>query len=271
MARTTPAGAVAQYLRKYPFAPRYRREQAISLTTADGVRLAGACIEGPPDARCTVVLIHGFTNWSRAPRIHAFAQMMAARTHVIVPDLRGHGRSGGTCTFGRNEPLDVAAAVAAARPGLPVVTVGASLGGAAVLLHAAAFGGVQGTVAVSAPAYWGDLGTVGSNRVQRYITTRSGRLILTRLLRTRIENGDCATIPHAGSVAPPDEPGFFLIAHDPGDWYFGPEHAERIYEWAPEPKEMWWYPGGGHGTDLLTREFADRLLREVDRRFPTRA
>jgi hypothetical protein len=45
--------------------------------------------------------------------------------------------------------------------------------------------------------------------------------------------------------------------------YFGPEHAERIYEWAGEPKELWWYADAGHGTDLLNDAFADRLLAAV--------
>ena len=266
MARATPAGAVGNYLRKYHFAPRYRPDQAVGLTTPDGVRLVGHRLEGPPDARCTVVLIHGFTNWSRTPAIHAFAHLLARRVHVVVPDLRGHGRSEGMCSFGRNEPLDVEAAVGAARPDLPVVTIGVSMGGAAVLLHAAAFGGVAGAVAVSAPAYFGDLGTPGSDRVNRWMSTWHGRLVLTRLLRTRV--AECDGFPSAGDNPPPDGPCFVVVAHDHDDWYFPPEHAERIYEWAPEPKELWWYDGAGHGTDLLTTAFADRLLPLIEARLP---
>ncbi len=153
--------AAAAYLRKYAFAPRYRPEEALSLVTADGLRLGGAQLAGPVDAFATVVLVHGLVHSSRTPRIHAFAHLLAREVHVLVPELRGHGRSEGVCTLGREEPLDVEAAVAAARaahPGAPVVTIGLSLGGAVVLLHAGTFGGIAGVVGISSPA-GGERGT----------------------------------------------------------------------------------------------------------------
>lgn len=264
MARQNPRQALGTYLRQYVVAPRYRREQRLRLTTEDGVALSAWRIEGPAAAPCTVVLVHGFTNWSRSPRIHAFAQLLAQRFHVVVPDLRGHGHSRGTCSMGRDEPLDVDAAVRAAPPGLPVVTVGVSFGGAVALIHAGAFGGVAGTVAVSAPAGWSG-SRVGFTRVRRLVGGRSGRALLAALLRTRMGT-QCDGLPDASTAEPPSHPTFTIVAHDPDDWYFGPEHAERIYEWAPEPRQLWWCPGEGHGTDLLTPAFAARLSAELVRR-----
>lgn len=261
MARPKARQAVATYLRQYVVAPRYRREQRLVLMTADGVRLSAWRIEGPPAAPGTVVLVHGFTNWSRSPRIYAFAQLLAQRFHVVVPDLRGHGHSGGTCSMGRHEPFDVDAAVKAAPPDVPVVTVGVSLGGAVALIHAGAFGGVAGTVAVSAPSAWSAGGRAGFTRVQRWVGAGAGRAVMAALLRTRI-NMECEGLPDASSSVAAASPVFTIVVHDPDDSYFGPEHAERIYEWAAEPKELWWYQGG-HGTDLLTPAFAERLTREL--------
>lgn len=264
MAKQSPIGAVNSYVRKYHLAPRYRREHHLSLSAADGTVLAAAKIPGPADAPCTVVLVHGFVNWSRTPAVHAFAHVLAGTVDVIVPDLRGHGRSSGTCTLGRDEPLDVAAAVAAADPAKPVVTVGISLGGASVLLHAAGDpGAVAGVVAVSAPASWGGLGTDGANRIERWIATPSGRRVLRVLLRTRL-TADCEGIPDAGDLVSRIAPAFTIVVADPDDWYFGPDHPERIYASANEPRDLWWYPGGGHGTDLLTTAFAARLLAAID-------
>lgn len=263
MAKQSPAGAVRSYLRKYAVAPRYRSEHRIALAAADGTRLAAWMLPGPPTAPCTVVLVHGFVNWSRTPAIHAFAHVLADAVDVIVPDLRGHGRSGGTCTLGRDEPLDVAAAIAAADPSKPVVTVGISLGGAAVLLHAARHPrSVAGVVAVSAPATWGGLGTDGAKRIERWVSTPTGRLTLRLLLRTRLTD-DCSYLPNAVDLAARIAPAFTIIVADPDDWYFGAEHPERLYEWASEPKDLWWVPGGGHGTDLLTTAFAGRLLEAI--------
>ncbi|MGI8684426.1 MAG: alpha/beta hydrolase [Acidimicrobiales bacterium] len=254
-------GRVARYYNLYVAPPRYRAEQRLTLTAADGVRLNAWLLPGPPDALCTFVLVHGFVNSSRSPVVHRFAHLLNRRAHVVVPDLRGHGRSSGLCSMGRNEPLDVAAAVAAAPPGLPVVTIGTSLGGAAVLMHAGASGGVAGVVGISAPA-WGDLDRVGTHRVRKLVSGRVGRLVLAAALRTRV-GPDCIYLPDAGSLVARIAPAFTVVVHDPEDWYFSPRHAESIHEWAKEPKALWWYPGGGHGGDLLTEELAGRILAET--------
>jgi len=254
-------GRIARYYGLYVAPPHYRPEQRLTLTTEDGVRLNAWRLDGPADALCTFVLVHGFVNSSRSPGVHRFAHLLARRAHVIVPDMRGHGRSGGLCSMGRNEPLDVAAAVAAAPPGLAVVTIGTSLGGAAVLLHAGASGGVVGVVAISAPA-WGDLDRVGTYRVRKLVSGRAGRFMLAAALRTRV-GPDCIYLPDAGSLVARIAPAFTVVVHDPDDWYFGPRHAESIHEWAQEPKALWWYKGGGHGGDLLTEELAERILAET--------
>ncbi len=254
-------GRLARYYGLYVAPPRYRPEQRLTLTTADGVRLNAWRLDGPADALCTFVLVHGFVNSSRSPGVHRFAHLLARRGHVIVPDMRGHGRSGGLCSMGRNEPLDVAAAVAAAPRGLPVVTIGTSLGGAAVLMHAGASGTVAGVVGISAPA-WGDLDRVGTHRVRKLVSGRVGRVVLAAALRTRV-GPDCIYLPDAGSLVANIAPAFTVVAHDRDDWYFGPQHAESIYEWANEPKALWWYEDAGHGGDLLTEELAERIMAET--------
>ncbi len=253
------------YLRKHVLAPRYGAEEELSMVTDDGVRLAGARLHGPSDALGTVVLVHGFSHWSRTPRMHAFAHLLARRMHVIVPDLRGHGASGGVGSMGTKEPLDVKAAVEAADPSLPVVTVGLSLGGAAVLLHAGTYRGVAGAVAISAPAWWGAWDTPSTKRVQRYAMTPAGRRFLAVFLRTRIAQV-CEGVPHAEAQVAAIAPAFTLVIADPADHYFSEEHPRTLYRWANEPKDLWLLPGTGHGTDLLSAGFTDRLLEELHRR-----
>ena len=259
------AVAASGYIRKHAFVPRYGTEQALSLVTDDGVRLSAARLVGPPDAACTVVLVHGFSQSSRMPRIHAFAHALSRRVHVIVPDLRGHGASGGVSSMGPKEPLDVKAAVEAADPSLPVVTVGISLGGAAVLLHAGTFGGVAGVVSISGPAWWGAWDTPATTRIQRYAMTPAGRRFLSVFLRTRIAQV-CEGVPHAEEPVKAIAPAFTLVVADPADHYFAEEHPQTIYRWAREPKDLWLLPGTGHGTDLLSPAFTSRLLAELDGR-----
>jgi pimeloyl-ACP methyl ester carboxylesterase len=248
--------------RRLAAAPRYRPDEELSLVTADGVHLAGARLPGPPDAFATVVLVHGFVHSSRTPRIRAFARLLASEVNVLVPDLRGHGRSGGACTLGLDEPLDVAAAVASAPAGLPVVTVGISLGAAAVLLHAGTHRSVAGVVAVSSPAWSGSWDTPATARVRRYVGSWAGRQVLARALGTRVAGG-LEGLPDSSAVVAAIAPAFTLVVHDPADHYFGEDHARTLFSWANEPKDLWLLPGTGHGTDLLAPAFADRLLGEL--------
>lgn len=245
--------AVAAYLRKYVAAPRYRAAEVLALTTDDGVGLYAHRLAGPPSAPATVVVVHGFAGWSRNPSVHAFATRLAERYEVLVPDLRGHGRSGGRSVLGGAEFLDVKAAVDSAlavAPARPVVTIGTSLGAAACLVHAGLFGGVAGVVSVSSPAWWAEPDRSGLQRVHRYVTSPAGRAAMAALLRVRIAD-ECGTRQRVVDLAPAIAPAFTLVVHDPDDWYFGQEHAEAIAAAAAEPKELWWRPGGGHGTDLL--------------------
>lgn len=253
-------------LRKHVLRPRYGPEETLELLTDDGVRLHAARLCGPATARVAMVLVHGFALSSRTPRIYDFARDLSRRAHVIVPDLRGHGASGGLCTMAAEETRDVAAAVGAAPAGLPVVTVGISLGGAAVLLHAGARAvpdkqtrPFQGVVAISAPGWWGAWDTPSTVRIRRLATSPAGRAMMARVLRTRVAER-CAGVPDSADLVARISPAFTLIVHDPADHYFGEEHAQTLYRWANEPRDLWLLAGTGHGTDLLSPELADRLV-----------
>jgi pimeloyl-ACP methyl ester carboxylesterase len=167
-------------------------------------------------------------------------------------------------TLGALEPLDVDAAVAFAHrtwPDVPVVTVGTSLGGVAVLRHAGLIGGVAGTVAISAPAWYDPDTRDGARRLNRFVTSRTGRQVAARLLRTRV--GLLPPVEDMASAVAAIAPAFTIVVHDPDEDYFGEEHARAIYDAANEPKDLWLIHGAGHGGDLLTPDFAARLLAAV--------
>lgn len=114
-----------------------------AVLTEDGVRLATReC--GPADAPVTVIFVHGFCNSMESFHFQRrdLEKRWGARARLVFFDLRGHGRSGtpaaASCTvaqLGR----DVAAVLKSSAPTGPVVLVGHSLGGMAVLAAAAQF------------------------------------------------------------------------------------------------------------------------------------
>jgi uncharacterized protein len=265
---TAFARGMSRWARSYPLASHYRAPAtALRLRSADGTSLAAVRVPGPDDAIASLVVVHGFSNWSRSREIHRFVNEASSWAHVVALDLRGHGRSAGRSTMGAKEPWDVAAAVAAAQafaPELPVVAFGVSLGGVASLLAAGRGSPVAGVVAVSAPA-WRDLTSPAGLRLSRWLSTRRGRAVLLALSGTRVD--PAAAEPErvdtaVGAIAP----RFVVIVHDPQERVFGPEHAETLFAWAGEPKALWWTPGRGHGRSMLTPDLAVRVRREVSDR-----
>ncbi|HUR50125.1 MAG TPA: alpha/beta fold hydrolase [Acidimicrobiales bacterium] len=256
---------VTGWLRKYVIAPKYLPSQREWLTTDDGVRLRAYRVTPRAAARVAVVLVHGFAGWSRTPAIHAMAHALARYgVEVIVPELRGHGRSRGRCTLGADEARDVDAAVRAARPDLPIITFGVSLGAAACVLHAGTYGGVAACIAVSGPARWTGAGhRASAARVGQSADSRFRRAMLATLVRTRIA-------PHRAPATPPEDvvgniaPSLTVIVHDPDDNYFDATHATALYEAARQPKQLWWYAGRGHGVDLFDPALAHRVSELID-------
>lgn len=263
MAAAATRAAVSGYLRTYHLAPRYRTGERMTLSAADGVPIAATLLRasGSTPAPATVVVVHGFVGWSRNPAIHRFATTLAEHFDVVVPDLRGHGRSGGHCTFGVDEALDVDAAVRAA-PTAPVYAVGVSLGAAAVICQAAIHGGVAGVVAVSGPAWWGRADGEAAVRISRWVHNRAGRALLAAVVRTKVGAQRCRPTDPAEAAAGLDV-GFTVVVHDAEDRFFGPEHAEALHAAAPAPKDLWWVEGQGHGTDLLTPDLAARVVERI--------
>ena len=108
------------------------------------------------EGEIALIFCHGFMGWRRKARLVLFEESLARSFTVYAFDLRGHGESGGLSAFGAMEHLDVDAVVRLAREdgAVKVVTLGGSMGGIAVLRHAALLGGVDAVVAISTPAVW---------------------------------------------------------------------------------------------------------------------
>ena len=159
-----------------------------SLTTADGLTLAGRrwLVAGTPHA--AVVIVHGFSASSACPHVEALADALHRDgLDVVTYDARGHGGSGGESTLGDDEQHDVAAAVALARARTKrVVLVGASMGAIATLRYAVTDPELTGVVAVSCPAEWRLPRNVRGILAAGMTRTPLGRRITSRLVGVRV-------------------------------------------------------------------------------------
>ena len=243
--------------------PRHLAE--FTCTTADEIRLYGISVP-PPDSgdgsKRVFVLAHGFTHGIGKPATSAAIAAFAAHGAVVTVDFRGHGRSAGRSSVGRDETLDLDAAVAWARArGYgPVAVVGFSMGGAVSLRHAALGASrPDAVVSVSAPARWYVRESSAMRRVHWLLESPLGPPV-GRLFGIRLgepwDELPTSPIETIGQVAVP-----ILLVHGTADRYFGPAHAIALGRAARTAAEVWVVPGMGHGETGTTAETTHRIAR----------
>jgi pimeloyl-ACP methyl ester carboxylesterase len=229
-------------------------------TTEDGIRLAGHRL-GTNDV--ALVFCHGFLGWHRKARLVPFQEQLARWSTVYAFDFRGHGASGGRSTFGLDEIKDVAAVVRlAAREGhRRVITFGGSMGGIAVIRHAAVIGGVDGVVSVSAPARWAGHNSDAVRRMV-WLTATPARRWFLRASGVRIAaHWERAEDP--ADLVERIAPTPLLIVHGRDDHYFDEENAWLLYRRAREPKRLLLASRFGHAEDGYSPAFAEQVGRHV--------
>lgn len=235
--------------------------------TEDGVRLAGSILGAEAGGDTCVVFVHGFNGFRTKPKNRLLVEGLARRFPVLTFDLRGHGQSQGWCTGGELESLDVHAAVGFARSRgfARVVTVGASLGGIAVIRAAGTpfpGGDADAIVAISTPSRWGTSDTKAVRRMTWIFTSPVGRRVVRRLFGTRIDLKWGNPEPPMEAVAKILAP--ILIVHGADDHFFPVTEAELLHERAPEPKRLLVIDRFGHAEDGFTEQFAERLISEIE-------
>ncbi len=231
-----------------------------TLVTEDGVPIDALHLPGESDIG--IVLAHGFTlNWQHGA-VWKAATELSRFGGVITFDFRGHGRSGGVSTVGDKEIRDVDVAVRYARElgYRRVVTVGFSMGASIVLRQAGIMRGTDAVVSVSSPGWWYYRGTRPMRLVHLVVEKRAGRLVARTVLKTRISNGKWDPVPlPPGDAAALISPTPLLVVHGDRDEYFPVEHAQRIYDAAAEPKELWIVHGFGHAESGASPQLLGRI------------
>jgi pimeloyl-ACP methyl ester carboxylesterase len=208
-----------------------------------------------------VVVGHGFTNHVRKPFVNRVLHRLARSHTVIALDFRGHGRSGGRCSAGPDEVLDLDAAVRLAREHghRRVATLGFSMGGSVAVLHAATGANrPDAVVAVSAAARWWTRDTEAMRRLFWLAELPHGRLAM-RALRVRLAPPTIEIPASPIEVAHRIAPTPLLLVHGDGDHYVGVDHPLALHRATGGHAELWLEPGMRHAETAMTPELVDRM------------
>ena len=253
--------------------------EPVRLCTEDGIFLT-ADYYGQVSDRPSYLLLHGFTGSIAKPEIQFVARHLSERGNcVLALNFRGHGTSDGLSTVGADEVADLAAGLAwlsAKRPGVPVVTLGFSMGASIAVRHAglAAAAGApspDAVIAVSGPGRWYERGTKQMRRLHYGVETWLGKQILARVHNTRIGHGwgllPASPVEVGGAIEAP-----LLIVHGDEDPYFPLDHPRMLAGVAPNA-ELWIERGMGHAENATGVRLLDRMddwARAALSRSPTR-
>jgi pimeloyl-ACP methyl ester carboxylesterase len=234
--------------------------QHVCLQTADGVDLRGVHLPGPVGGP-VFVIGHGFTNSIAKVSTRAVIDGFARFGAVIALDFRGHGRSDGFGSVGRDEVLDLDAAVGfAGQQGYGRVhSVGFSMGASIALRHAALGArSVDTVIAVSSPSRWYIRETAPMRRVHWLLENPLGPVV-GRLLGVRL-GAPWPVIPQTPlEVIERIAPTPLLLVHGTADHYFSPEHAVALHGASAQHAELWIEPGMGHAESATTPGLIDRM------------
>jgi uncharacterized protein len=237
--------------------------------TDDGVELSGAHLprrgvrsgetnempSGP-----AFVIGHGFSHSIDEPVTRAVLTAFTAHGGVLAADFRGHGRSGGRSSVGRDETLDLDAVVRRARDlGYgPVCVVGFSMG-AAVALRQAAVGESPGdaVVSVSSPSRWYVRESKPMRRLQ-WLLENPARRPIGRALGVRLGEPwfdlPVSPIEAVGTITGP-----LLLVQGTADRYFTSAHARLLRAAAGRSAELWIEAGMGHGEMATSPALVGRI------------
>jgi uncharacterized protein len=244
--------------------------EEISFLSQTGVTLSGRFFAGAGGA--TIVLCHGFTG-RQDDLLPLVATLNGAGFNVLTYNSR-HPREGDGVytTFGVLERLDLVSAIdyAVSRPDVDANRIGVyglSLGAATVILAAAQDERIRATIAEAA---YSDADNVLADSYERYIGLPAFPFApVTRMVaewRAGLRMKDAQPIDYIGAISPRP----VLLIHGLADESIPPDHTERLYGAAAEPKTLWLVPDAGHGDvqstageayDTLVLTFFDQWLR----------
>ncbi|MGA2775379.1 MAG: alpha/beta fold hydrolase [Candidatus Omnitrophota bacterium] len=226
--------------------------------TEDGKRIALIHVKGGFSK--VIIIAHGFYNNKDTFLFRGITEAFSKEYDVIVFDFRGHGKSSDVFTWTAREQKDLRAIIVYAKDNryTKIGVIGFSFGAAIAMIEASHHQNIDSLIAVSAPAdlrsinyhfwekdMWEDLklnfGIKGQGK-----GVRLGSLSLEKI----------RPIDIVDKISPTP----VLFVHGEKDWLVKPNHSQRLFEKAKNPKALTIIKDGGHAERMFD-VFPDQFMK----------
>jgi uncharacterized protein len=236
--------------------------EEVRFRSADGVDLHGWFLPARGAAEGTVLFLHGNAE-NISTHILSVSWMPARGFNVFLFDYRGYGASQGRATLsGVLQDVDAAMSTLLARPDFDktrVIVFGQSLGGslaAYYVAHSAFRDDIR--VLVIDSAFSSYAGIVREKLAANWLTWPF------QWLSSLTVDERFSPLPAMKLISPIP----LLVIQGDRDTIVPPHHAQRLYDAALEPKQLWIVEGAGHIQALRQQDQRERLANYLYKQLP---
>ena len=220
----------------------------VVLQTSDGLSLSAWFIpsKSQEEKSPAIIICHGYPG--NKDDVLDWGFFLHDDYHLLFFDFRAHGESeGGMASFGAHETEDLAAAVnyLEGRSGVEADKIGVmgfSMGGVVGLMGASENEAIKAVVADSPYA---DLNTMVNEVYRNYSIFRAPFVELTKIWAQVLASVNTDEVSAVEAVKNTETP--LMLIHVIDDDQIPSENAQRIYDAAAGPKDIWIVAGRDHG------------------------
>ena len=242
----------------YPKRPLGTPAEDVWITSSDGTRLHALRMPTPRTPKATILYLHGNAE-NLSTHAHLVSWLPAEGYEVLALDYREYGQSGGTRDIdGVHRDAEAALAWLIARGPArtgPIIVYGQSIGGSiAIRLVATSPLRAQVRALISDSAF---------SSYRRIAREKLGSVWLTWPLQwplSLLVSDRHAAIDVVASISPIP----LLLLHGDEDIVVDVGNAQRLFDAAREPKQLWIVPGGHHIDASFRLPIRHRLIAYLD-------
>lgn len=226
----------------------------LPVTTVDGVQLDGWLLPGKPPVKGTVVYLHGNAQ-NISYHLASVHWLPQEHYNVYLYDYRGFGASQGKPTI-ENSIADFAAVMATLTEIIPqeqqkYIVLGQSLGGALAIAAVAKYKQIYPIDLLVVDSAFSGFRKIAREKLESVWLTKP----FSSLLGLTVTNQP-DILRQIALISPTP----VVIIQGMEDQIVPPHHAERLFQAAKQPKELWLQQNARHTQSLTHKKMRERFV-----------